>query len=165
MFEMSITSLLNSLVEAKMKAENKEENRALAVSFDVRLGVYESGLDIFERAGLHLLYYVKPGMRYISVFFGATESPFAKLSEVTWRHVVTHDSCWRDVSDIASIYFEMADRNNAALAQRGLPAKAPSDMRQNVFFPLFGDPLRWVPAKVELDPTDTHRYRRIVTLL
>lgn len=144
---------------------NGRENEALYLNFDVRLSYYDNGRTYDQSRGLHLLYHVLPGMRYVNVFSGVTRSPFGKLSEVRkeLKHEVSHDSCWRDVRIFSDTYFEMANCINEERKKQGLSEVAPKDMSEHNSFrqKLF----EWVPVKVSKDPNDSHNYRKLVKLL
>lgn len=74
-------------------------NEALYIHFDLGMGHYTERKSYTQRRGLHLLYYLRPEMSYITVFSSITASPFASIKEVPgWKHECTHDSCWRDIN-------------------------------------------------------------------
>ena len=166
MFEMKIDYLAASIVRSVFQ-EGGREGQALHLHFDLRLSDYSEEIDATKSAGLHLLYWARPKSDWITVFSGVTESPFDGLHKVqAWTMEASHDSCWRDIKIVNSLYFGMAEELNQIRAQEGLAPKAPRDFSQFASFPLFEEDLyRWIPCEVNRDPGDSSGYRRVIKLL
>lgn len=144
------------------------EGDALYMHFDIRLSYHAGDGETFNSSrGLHLLYYTLPDSRYVTVFAGETDSPFAKVKEVAeWKHECSHDSCWRDIQTFSQLYFKMANEINDILKGYDMATVAPKDMHESNSFSAFGDELySWVKVRVTKDPEDSHQYRKLVTLL
>lgn len=164
MFEMKIEQILNALVDMELK-RNRDPSKGLHVSFDVSMADYSVGNNFPEaRGAIHLLYYVKPDRTYISVF-SAFSKRFADIKKLDWKHEVTHDSCWRDISVVNRVYFDFAKSLNAKRLELGLAEKAPKDFSTNVFFERFGDPWKMIDVEISKDPSDTRNYRQFLKVL
>ncbi|WNM70210.1 hypothetical protein [Myxococcus phage Mx1] len=166
MFEMRLEQVINQIVQSQLP-DNAQDGKALYLNFDIRISSYEDGVDITESAGLHLLYSCRPGGSYITVFSGVTESPFDSAKDVKeWKHVTTHDSCWRENSELSRLYFKLCESVNAGRDTHSLYRVPPAQLHQNIFFPLGTDTLfKWVDAEIKTDPNDTRNYRKLLKLL
>lgn len=177
MLSMRIETLVNALVRQELVGKGREKE-ALHFHFSLGMAVYTSSenyekrrksgsIDPFEEhRGLHMLYYVKPGFSYISVFSAITPSAFMKVDEVQdWTHEITHDSCWAQVDTFSRAYFDMAEKINQAMVKEGLEKVAPLNMSEYNTPPLFGPVFDWVPIEISKDPNDDRGYRRLVKVL
>lgn len=165
MFNLSLTGVINKIVEQELVGKGRD-GEALHLHLDLRMAYYtKTGGEYDTSRGLHLLYYVPDCASYISVFSAVTLSCFTKVKDVfDWKHEVTHDSCWRDISTINDLYFQMARQVIASLGDKGKDL-APKDMTEHNSFALFGNLYDWVPVEVKKDYTDPHSYRKSIVLL
>lgn len=159
MLKIELSHIVAKIVQSELRGKGREKE-ALYFNFDIRLSFYTEDKNYDESCGLHLLYHCNPHESYISVFTGVTENSFVKIDKVEWKHGVTHDSCWRDISTFSDVYFGMANKINKRLIDDDEGKVAPKDMALNIF--LTKNLFSWVPVEVhkELDS-----YRRIVTIL
>lgn len=161
MLSMRIDSMLYNLVKQELVGKGRKDE-ALHFHFDLRMAY----ADFREFRGLHMLYYLPPGMSYVTVFSAVTDDPFIKIGKVQeWKHETTHDSCWRDVQTFSNVYFAMADEINKKLEKETGSSVAPCEMREHNSFRLFGSAFDWVKVEVSRDPEDDRNYRRLVKLL
>jgi hypothetical protein len=164
---IGVSTLLNQLVRQELQGKGKgRENEALYFHLDCRMSHHTNNESYNESRGLHLLYQVNPGYTYINVFGAVTESPFERYREIKeWRHLATHDSCWRDVGIFQEVYFGMAEAINAKLKAANKKTIAPKDMHEWNGFGLTDHLFQWVPVRVTKDPTCEQNYRKLVELL
>lgn len=163
MFAMKLENVVQAIVDIELR-RNQDPSKGLLVSFDVGMADYSTGSNYpEERGAVHLLYYVKPGGNYISVF-SAFSKRHTSIKELDWKHEVTHDSCWRDINIFSKVFFDFAQSLNTKLAKMGLPPKAPKDFSENVFFDGFSDPWKMIDVEVTNDPSDNRSYRRILKI-
>lgn len=166
MLSMEIRSLVGTLVnQLLVKDNNRQAGRALHFHFDCRMDSYTNEKSYHSSCALHLLYYLRPDMTYVSVFSAVLPSPFDCIGKVDhWEHECTHDSCWRDINVFSNTYFKMADEINSLRLRDDLPEVAPAAMSEHNSFQLFGSVFDWVGVEVKKDPNDDRSYRRIVKL-
>lgn len=166
MLQIDLRRVVNQIVQHELYSLGKED-LALYVNFDVRMSHYMpfSGKPYNQSRGLHLLYYVKPGHSYVTVFSGVTSSPFGSINDVVaWKHECTHDSCWRDIDIFSTMYFEMAEKINLLLVENNFEEIPPKDM--NEFSAFRGNQLfNWIPVNVTKDSQDVYNYNRILKLI
>lgn len=163
-----VTAIVRQLFD---KNDADESKRAVHFHFDcMLLSTTKGGSRIRQyhaSRGLHLLYhrYMSYGTT-LSVFSAVTDSHFCTVNEIkTWKHETTHDSVWRDISAFSASYFAMAKEINAARKRDRLKEIAPADMEGHTVPYLFmGGLYEWLPVKVELDPADTYRHKRLITI-
>jgi hypothetical protein len=148
-----------------MLVVSDNDKKALHFHLDLRLSYDQHTI----ARGLHLLYHRHRSTSYISVFSAAIkDNPFIKLKQVdpnTWKHEVTHDSCWRESTSsvLTENYFEMANEVNQRLGEE--LAVAPCKMTDSTHFSLFDDAFDWVTVSVTKDLYDGNNYRRLVTVV
>lgn len=161
MLEIKLNSVLEAIVEHELIKKGGRDKEALHFHLDIRLHQNEDT----RSCGLHMLYHVRPGYSYVDVFSGETDSPFGKIDEVKeWKHLASHDSCWRDIKCFSAIYFRMAEEINEVRVRRNLRRVAPKDMYQHNNFAMFGELYRWVPIQISReDPNNS--YCKSVTIL
>ncbi len=166
MLSMKVSSMLYPLVKQLLVEDpNRQDDRALHFHLDCRLGFYGGPNGADAACGLHLLYQLGPGLTYVSVFSGQTESPFDKIDKVeNWKHETTHDSVWGDVDCFSRVYFGLAEQVNEWLRSKSYNEQAPVRMSEHTTFALFGRAFQWVPVDVRKDPTDPYKYRKLVTI-
>lgn len=169
MLSIAVSNVVAQIVRHHLLPAGNE--KAMYFSFDCGLGYYVDSRTVSnrfnQRRGLHLLYHLKPGYGSISVFSAVTESPFAKLKDISaWKHEVTHDSCWRDVRIFTEVYFEMAEKINQALLEKQIsPAVAPAAMSEYTSFRSLNNLFELVPVSISVDNTDNRNYKRVIHLL
>lgn len=162
MFEMRLQNIVNALVEQELVGKGRKEE-ALYFSFDLRVETFHSNQRISR--GLHLLYHCYPGTNSVNVFSGVTESPFEKIRKVDWKHETSHDSCWKNLRCINSLYFDMANEINAKEIDAGRWEEkelAPINMQWDTYFQMFNPAFQWIPAVISQDITNESNYRKIV---
>ena len=167
MFEMRLDSLIQSIVRSNL-SQNIKEGQAMYIHFNASLYDFDqSNRDGNEiSVGLHLLYSCLPKRNCITVFSGVSPDSFRGIKEVkSWKHEVTHDSCWTDISVLNDTFFSMAKTLNDRRVGWGLPIKAPNQFSQNVTFPLSDKLWEWVDVKITKNPTDVHHYQKCVEVL
>ncbi len=166
MLSIDIRNIVYTLVRQLLIEPGGRKDEALQFSFDCGLAYYGhvgDGDEIYDaRRGLYLLYYLPPERSYVTVFSAVTRSPFVKPTE--WKHECTHDTCWRDINIFSEIYFDMANKINAAMVKDGYGEVAPIMMTDHNSFQAFGKAWEWVGAKVVTDPACDRSYRKLVTL-
>lgn len=161
MFSFGIREVISAIVDHELKGKGNPD-KALHINLDVRISHYTDNESFHESRGLHLLYFCRPHMSYISAFSGITKSPFGSIREVeSWKHEITHDSGWRDISVFSNLYFEMADNINKKRVEAGLEKIAPKDMHEFNSFPR--GLCSWVPVEVKRDPADD--YNKFIKIL
>jgi hypothetical protein len=127
---------------------------------------YSAKREFHDRRGLHLLYHLPKGWASVSAFSAVTEKVFTNVYEVAdWKHEITHDSCWRDISTFARVYFGLCENVNDQRQAAGLKPKAPALMTEHNSFQLFGRLFDWIPVEVTTDPTDDRNYRKLVRVI
>lgn len=156
MLQIKLERVVNQIVQSELLNKGGRQDEALYLSFDLRMGYFSNNEPYHESRGLHLLYHVSPGGSYVDVFSAVTDSPFDKIKSVKeWKHEVSHDSCWRDVSCFSNVYFEMAKGINKALRNNGHKEVAPVTMFEHSGFGLYSDLYKWVPIRItRKDPSD-----------
>ena len=160
MFKMPVQHVVNTLVKGMMQKQEPPKGKGLLVSLDVQLTSYlGEGLESpFFRREIHLLYSRYQGAgSYISVFscvkgYGGGLNP----KEFTWKHEVTHDSCWRDLTVVSDVYFQAAAEINKKRVDAGLAEVAPYLMTDHSAFDIL--PFRWVDV-VQTKVRDDSRYK------
>src|SRR5690606_30078560 len=111
--------IIESLAKHLLVDAEGRENEALHFNFSLDLSIY-SPIRVSVRKGLHLLYYKKPHSATVSVFSAVVDSPFDGIEKVEeWEHEISHDSCWREITTINNLYFQMAERINNKLLAAG----------------------------------------------
>lgn len=161
MFKMPVQHVVNTLVKGMMQGQETPKGKGLLVSLDVQLTSHlRGGLESpFFRREVHLLYSRYQGAgSYISVFsfvkrYGGGHDP----KKFEWKHEVTHDSCWRDLTLINNVYFEAAAEINKKRVDVGLPEVAPFSMTDHSAFDIF-KPFQWVNV-VQTKVHDDTRYK------
>lgn len=161
---MQISDVVAAIVKQELYG-NGRENEAIYFSFDVSMSHYTKTKHYKQRNGLHLLYQVNPGFTYINVFSAVTDSPFANIKTVEWKHECTHDSCWRDVNIFGDVYFGMAAKINSMLKADGLNELAPQDMHEYNINSFSKGLYRWIPVKISKDPNDKNSYWKLVQVV
>jgi hypothetical protein len=164
MLKIDVRNVVHAIVEQELIRKGRE-GEALYVNFDLRMSHHTNNKSYDQSRGLHLLYQVNPGYTYVSVFSAVTDSPFATIREVEeWKHEVTHDSCWRDTNVFSQVYFDMAEKINAAMKADKRKPIAPKDMHEWHNLGRAGL-FQWVKVNITKDPNDDRNYRKLVEVL
>lgn len=162
LLQMSVQSLVNAIVSQEL-IDKGNPTHGLYFSFDVGLSLYREvngrHTETHRRNGLHLFYHAPRANGSVHTFSGVTDSPFIRHTEIQWAHETSHDSCWRIVNTIDRLYFQQADSINCELGTD----IAPGDLHQFVTSGFSRSLFTWLPCKVELDSSDPHHYRKILT--
>lgn len=158
MFAMELTNLIPYLVE---QLAPHDTNKALKLSFDVRLSHYTNEKDYHKGTIIEFLF--RRNFGHFDTFFRTTTNRFDDKPD--WKHTSSHDSGWKTdgLRDINKVYFSMADEIREEVDDENL---APKDLRQFVWF--VGHPRNWVDivdVEVKNDPNDLHNYRKVVKVL
>lgn len=146
MFKMRIRNVVNNIVKSMMQ-QNPPKGKGLLISFDVELSDYASNppnLNLF-RSEIHLLYSRYMGWGNISGFSCVKKKSTWEDSDpkkFTWKHEITHDSCWDHLGVIDDTYFQGAKEINEARHKAGIAEIAPCDMKDESSFNFKS--FRWV---------------------
>jgi hypothetical protein len=176
MFEIRMSRVVQQIVSHHLIGQGRKDE-ALYIDFDVRMADIKQS--IHTSRGIHLLYHQIPNSNSITVFSAVSPSPFDRLPPLrfrsfqspspwipTWKHEVSHDSCWTDVRIFSDTYFAMAEEINNERRKASLEEIAPIKMSQDCFFAGFGrhQMFQWLPVSVCMDPADENNYRRTVSV-
>lgn len=158
MFQMEVSRVINSLVDTligKDAGVSAPPGKGLLFQLELGLASHTKEGSFMFREHLHLLYNKKKGGSYISVFSHVGRVALdLRVRQYDWKHEVTHDSCWRDLSLMNTLYFQLAEQVNEKRSEVGLEKIAPILMSNHTNFSLFQPAFKWVDVEQTTLPGD-----------
>ncbi len=132
--------------DVKFLENGLREEKALAFSLDISMSS-PNNYENRKRFGLHIMFFGNT-----SVFYILTKSPFDKPDWTKAINATNHNSCWRSMEFLSSIFF-----NNC----KEIDDEArPCDIDQSIYFSLLRDAWKIGTVQWKKDETDKSNYKR-----